>query len=114
MAGITPKELDLVETSAPFTFYAALLLDELGLAPDGEVAGFLAQGGIDQDGGLAFNTSGGNLSFGQSGQGLYLLLEAVEQLRKRARGRQVSNAKTALVHAHGGVMSSNAVVILTT
>lgn len=114
MAGVTPGELDLVETSAPFTFFAALLLEELGLAPEGDVAGFLARGGIDQEGGLPFNTSGGNLSFGQSGQGLYLLLEAVEQLRKEARGRQVNDAETALVHAHGGVMSSNAVVILTT
>lgn len=114
MAGITAAELDLVETSAPFTFFAALLLDELGLAPGGDVAGFLAGGGIAQEGGLAFNTSGGNLSFGQSAQGLYLLLEAIEQLRHEARGRQVRDAKVALVHGHGGVMSSNAVVILAT
>jgi len=112
MAGVAPAQLDLVETSAPFTFLAALLLDELGIVPDGDVAGFLERGGIDQDGGLAFNTSGGYLSFGQSAQGLYLLLEAIEQLRHEARGRQVNNARLALVHGHGGVMSSNAVVIL--
>lgn len=112
MAAIGPGDVDLVETSAPFTFHAALMLEELGLAPDGDVARFIAGGGIDRDGGLAFNTSGGNLSFGQSGQGLYLLLEAVEQLRGKARGRQVPGARAALVHGHGGVMSSNAVVIL--
>jgi acetyl-CoA acetyltransferase len=113
MAGIGPSDLDVVETSAPFTFLAALMLEELGLAPHGDIAGFLRRGGIDRDGGLAFNTSGGNLSFGQSAQGLYLLLEAVEQLRREARGRQVRDAEIALVHGHGGVTSSNAVVILT-
>ena len=112
MAGIGPHDIHVVETSAPFTFLAALVLEELGLAAEGQVGGFIAAGGIDREGGIAFNTSGGNLSFGQSGQGLYLLLEAVEQLRGQARGRQVPNAHVALVHAHGGVMASNAVVIL--
>lgn len=112
MAGVGPPDIDLVQTSAPFTFFAALMLEELGFAPPGEVGRFIREGGVDHDGGLPFNTSGGNLSFGQSGQGLYLALECIEQLRGEARGRPVRGARLALVHGHGGVMASHAVAIL--
>jgi len=111
MAGTGPEAVDLVQTSAPFSFAAALAIEELGLVP-GSVAEFIRRGGIDRDGGLPFNTSGGNLSFGQSGQGLYLALEAVEQLRGEARGRQVDGCGVAMVHGHGGLLGSHAVVIL--
>jgi acetyl-CoA acetyltransferase len=112
MAHLKPTDIDLVQTSAPFTFFAALMLEELGFAPSGKVGAFIREGGIDLAGGLPFNTSGGNLSFGQSGQGLYLALECIEQLRGEARGRQVADARLALVHGHGGVMASHAVAIL--
>lgn len=42
------------------------------------------------------------------------LAETVLQLRHAAGARQVPNARTALVHAQGGIMSSHTTIILGT
>ena len=75
MSGLTPKDIDIVQTSAPFTFANLMMLEELGFCARGEGGEFVASGGIDYDGGLPFNTMGGYLSFGQVAQGLYNLHE---------------------------------------
>ncbi|GAA5147509.1 thiolase family protein [Microbacterium pseudoresistens] len=111
-AGISPRDLDLVETSAPFSYVALMMLEELGICERGGAGRFVAEGGIDFDGGLPFNTNGGYLSFGQVAQGLYMLTEAIDQIRGRAAGRQVADAHRALIHSHGGPLASHAVCII--
>jgi Thiolase C-terminal domain-like len=44
--------------------------------------------------------------------GLLLIVEAVRQLRGECNDRQVQNAKVALVHGNGGVLSSQVTAIL--
>jgi acetyl-CoA acetyltransferase len=44
--------------------------------------------------------------------GIFLLIEAVRQLRGEAGERQVEAARTALVHGTGGTLSSGSTVIL--
>ncbi len=44
--------------------------------------------------------------------GLFLLIEAVRQLRGECGARQVKNCEVALSHGNGGVLSSQATVIL--
>ncbi len=112
MAGMKPSDIHLAQTSAPFSFLVALMTEELGFCKKGEGGAFVGSGGIDYDGGLPFNTSGGYLSFGQSSQGLYLAVECIEQLRGQARGRQVKDAQVALVHGHGGPNACHSVMIL--
>jgi acetyl-CoA acetyltransferase len=112
MAGLTNHDVDLAQTSAPFSFFAAMTLEEFGYCDPGEGGRFAEQGGIDYEGGRPFNTSGGYLSFGQSAQGQYLLLESIAQLRGQAIGRQVPHARVALVHGHGGPMACHTVVLL--
>lgn len=112
MAGLTNADVDLAQTSAPFTFFVLMMLEELGYCEPGEGGRFVESGGIDFDGGRAFNTNGGYLSFGQSAQGLYLMDETIHQLRGQAPGHQVPNARVGLVHGHGGPMACHTVVLL--
>ena len=112
MAGVTAKEIDVVQSSAPFTFANLMMLEELGFCAEGEGGAFVEGGGIDYDGGLAFNTMGGYLSFGQVAQGLYNLQETIDQLWGRAEGRQVQGAQIGMVHGHGGPMACHSVVIV--
>jgi hypothetical protein len=44
--------------------------------------------------------------------GLFLLIESVRQLRGECGERQVANCEIALAHGNGGVLSSQATVIL--
>ena len=46
--------------------------------------------------------------------GLFLLIEAVRQLRGECGARQVKDCEVALAHGNGGVLSSQATVILGT
>jgi hypothetical protein len=43
---------------------------------------------------------------------IFLVIEAVAQLRREAGERQVPKADVALVHGNGGVLSSQATAIL--
>jgi len=112
MAGLKNADADLAQSSAPFTFFSLMMLEELGYCGPGEAGAFVDGGGIDYEGGRPYNTSGGYLSFGQSAQGLYLLLETIQQLRGHALGRQVLGAKIGLVHGHGGPMAAHTVVLV--
>ena len=112
MAGLKPADIDVAQSSAPFSFANLMMLEELGFCGPGEGGAFVEDGGIDYDGGLPFNTMGGYLSFGQVAQGLYNLHETIDQLWDRAEGRQVSAAKVGLVHGHGGPMACHSVVIV--
>jgi len=112
MSGLSPKDVDLVQTSAPFTFANVLMLEELGFCGVGEGGAFVESGGVDYDGGLPFNTTGGYLSFGQSGQGLYLLKEVADQIAGQPEGRPVPDAKIGMVHGHGGPNACHSVMLV--
>ncbi len=112
MSGLKPKDIDIVQTSAPFSFANLMMLEEMGFCKRGEGGAFVESGGIDYDGGLPFNTNGGYLSFGQVAQGLYNLTDTIDQLWGRAEGKQVKDPKVGMVHGHGGVLACHAVVIV--
>ncbi len=46
--------------------------------------------------------------------GLFLLIEATHQLRGECGARQIAGCEVALAHGNGGVLSSQATVILGT
>jgi acetyl-CoA acetyltransferase len=112
LAGVGPADVDLVETSAPFTFLNMMILEDLGFCAKGEGKDFVGGGGVDFDGGLPFNTNGGYLSFGQAANGMHMAIEAVEQLRGEARGKQVKDPHRALLHFHGGPNAAHSALIL--
>jgi len=111
MAGLTPGDIDLAETSVPFTFANMMALEDLGFCKKGEGKDFVRGGGISYDTGLPFNTNGGYLSFGQAPHGMHMAVEAIQQLRGQAQGKQVTQARRGLAHFHGGPLAGHCVMI---
>jgi acetyl-CoA acetyltransferase len=113
MAGMRAADMDVVALYDAFTINTILFLEDLGFCPKGEGGRFVSGGHIGPKGGLAVNTNGGGLSYCHPGMyGLFLLIEAVRQLRGGCGARQVEQAATAIVHGNGGVLSAQATVIL--
>lgn len=113
MARLTPSEIDLVQVYDSFTITVLLQLEDLGFCEKGSAGAFIQERDISPGGGFALNTSGGGLSYCHPGLfGIFLLIEAVRQLRGECGERQVPNARTALCNGMGGVLSSSSTVIL--
>lgn len=113
MAGMTPADIDVVEIYDSFTISVIMALEDLGFCKKGEGGSFVGGGRIAPGGALPSNTSGGGLSYTHPGAlGIFLIIEAVRQLRAECGDRQVDNAKRALVHGIGGWLSSHATLIL--
>jgi len=115
MAGVAPKDVDVLELYDAFTINTILFLEDLGFCAKGEGGAFVSGGRIAPGGALAVNTNGGGLSCVHPGMyGIFLLVEAVRQLRQEAGERQVRNARVALAHGNGGVLSSQITALLGT
>ena len=113
MARLAPRDIALAALYDAFTINTILFLEDLGFCPKGEGGRFVAGGAIAPGGRFPVNTNGGGLSYCHPGMyGLFLLIEAVRQLRGDCGARQVAGAETAIVHGNGGVLSAQATVIL--
>jgi len=112
MAGLGPADMDMAQIYDAFTIMVLLGLEDLGFCRKGE-GGRMIDAGIGPGAGFPVNTSGGGLRYCHPGMfGIFLLVEAVRQLRNECGRRQVANARHALVHGFGGVLAGNATVIL--
>jgi acetyl-CoA acetyltransferase len=112
-AGVRPDEIDVCELYDAFTYMLLVTLEDLGFCAKGEGGPFVEGGRLLVDGPLPTNTDGGGLSACHPGQrGLFLMVEAVRQLRGECAGRQVPDARLACVSATGGWFCSNATMIL--
>jgi acetyl-CoA acetyltransferase len=115
MAGLMARDIDVLELYDAFTINTLLFLEDLGFCAKGEGGAFVEGGAIAPGGRLPVNTNGGGLSCVHPGMyGIFALIEAVRQLRGEAGERQVQGAQTALAHANGGTLSSQATAILGT
>jgi acetyl-CoA acetyltransferase len=115
MAKLGPADVDVLELYDAFTINTVLFLEDLGFCKKGEGGAFVTEGRIAPKGSLAVNTNGGGLSYCHPGMyGLFLLIEAVRQLRGECGARQVKDCEVAIAHGNGGVLSSQATVILGT
>lgn len=116
MAGVTPQDIDLLETDAGTSNAVPLMLEDLGFCEKGEGGRLLREGTLDpEDGDIAFNTDGGGITAGQSGVTLYVdrVIECLRQLRGEALGRQAPDVERGLVYATGGPLyACNTVAIL--
>ena len=117
MAGVKPKDVDVVQLYDAFTINVLVGLENLGFCRYGEAKDFIKDGRIEPGGSFPLNTQGGGLSYCHPGMfGIFLLIEAVRQLRgdytREEPKRQIKGAKVALCHGTGGIFSSHATVIL--
>ncbi|ANS65958.1 hypothetical protein SLINC_3734 [Streptomyces lincolnensis] len=90
-AGVRPDDIDFAEIYDAFTYMTLVTLEDLGFCGKGEGGAFVEKGRLLVEGGeLPVNTDGGGLSAQHPGmRGLFLLVEAVRQLRGEAGARQV-------------------------
>src|SRR5215217_4889755 len=113
MAGIKHNDIDVVEVYDSFTYTVLLSLEDLGFCAKGEGGAFVSGQRTAPGGDFPLNTSGGGLSYTHPGMfGIFLLIEAVRQLRGECGARQVPDAEVALVNGMGGYLSSSATAIL--
>jgi acetyl-CoA acetyltransferase len=115
MAGLRPPDVDVVQLYDAFTINPIVFLEDLGFCAKGEGGPFVAGGGIAPGGRLPVNTNGGGLSHTHPGMlGVFLIIEAVRQLRGEAGERQQPGVDVALVHGNGGALSAQATAVLGT
>ena len=113
MAKLRPSDVDVAELYDAFTINTILFLEDLGFCPKGEGGRFVAGGAIAPGGTFPVNTNGGGLSYCHPGMyGIFLLIEAARQIRGECGARQIEGCEVALAHGNGGVLSSQATVIL--
>lgn len=115
MAGLGVGDVDVVQVYDSFTITVLLALEDLGFCAKGEGGAYFAANGSGPDARVPINTSGGGLAYCHPGMfGLFLIIEAVRQLRGEAAGRQVADPEVALVHGIGGSLSSHATLVFGT
>ncbi|PKW09287.1 Acetyl-CoA acetyltransferase [Streptomyces sp. 1222.5] len=118
-AGVRPSEIDFAEIYDAFTYMTLVTLEDLGFCAKGEGGAFVEKGRLLVRGGdLPVNTDGGGLSAQHPGmRGLFLLVEAVRQLRGEAGERQVQARdgmppRLGVASGTGGWFCSSGTVVL--
>lgn len=112
-AGVVPSDIDVAALYDAFTIMLLETVEDLGFCAKGEGGPFVASGALRRGGALPTNPDGGGLAACHPGQrGLFLVVEAVRQLRGEAGDRQVPDAALACVSGTGGWFCTSGTVIL--
>ena len=112
MAGLKPSDVGVAEFYDAFSINTVLFLEDLGFVKKGEAGAFVAAGNTGPGGKLPVNTNGGGLSCVHPGMyGMFVSIEAVEQLRGNTGERQVKGAEVALANGNGGLLSNQSTAI---
>ncbi|OBF17236.1 acetyl-CoA acetyltransferase [Mycobacterium sp. ACS4331] len=112
-AAVSPGDIDVCQVYDSFTSTVLITLEDLGFCAKGEGGPFISSGALRPGGALPTNTDGGGLASCHPGmRGMFLMVEAVRQLRGDCGQRQVTDARLACVHAMGGFFSHSATMIL--
>jgi acetyl-CoA acetyltransferase len=112
-AGLQPQDVDVCELYDAFTYMLLITLEDLGFCAKGEGGSFVEGGRLLTGGSLPTNTDGGGLSACHPGmRGLFLIVEAVRQLRGECGPRQVAGAEVACVSGTGGWFCSSGTMLL--
>jgi acetyl-CoA acetyltransferase len=114
-AGVKPGDVNVLMGYDSFTITQLLHFEDLGFCAKGEGGPFVESTNTGPGGTLPTNTNGGGLSYTHPGMyGMFLLVEAVRQLRGEADARQVPGCEIAVAHGSGGVLSCMSTTVLGT
>ena len=104
MAGIEPKDLDMIELHDAFSIAELVYYEALGLAERGHAVDLIRDGRTTFGGDVVVNPSGGLLAKGHpvGASGVAQAVEAFWQLTGQAGDRQIDEARWALTHVTGG------------
>lgn len=104
MAGVDPRDLNLVEIHDAFTAEELVHYEDLQLCARGDAVGLLRSGATSPGGRIPVNPSGGLLSLGHplSSSGVRNIGEIALHLRGEAGERQIPGAKLGLAQMLGG------------
>jgi len=106
-AALTPADVRMAMIYDSFTITVLVTLEDLGFCKKGEGGAFVGNGRLRLGGALPLNTDGGGLSSNHPGmRGIFLVIEAVKQLRGECGPRQVKDCRIALVHGTGGALGN--------
>ncbi len=113
-AGLSPKDIDLLEVHDAFSILGVMALEDLGFARKGSGVRLVKDGECARNGRLPTNTFGGLKARGHpvGASGVYQLAELALQLSNRAGKCQVADANTGMAQSVGGIGSTVAVHIL--
>jgi acetyl-CoA acetyltransferase len=115
MAGVSVPDVDVLMGYDSFTITQLLHFEDLGFCKKGEGGPFVESTNIGPGGELPTNTNGGGLSYTHPGMyGMFLIVEAVRQLRGECGDRQVPDAQIAVAHGSGMVLSCMSTAVLGT
>jgi acetyl-CoA acetyltransferase len=118
-AGVGPADVDVAEVHDAAASAELMAYEQLGLCPEGEAPGLVAEEATRLGGRLPVNPSGGLECRGHpvGATGLGQLVELTWQLEGRAEGRQIPGARVALAQNAGGHLGDDnatcAVTLLT-
>lgn len=112
-AGITPKDVDMMEVHDAFTIAEIIIYEMLGLAERGRGVELVREGVTAFHGEIPVNPSGGLKSKGHpiGATGVGMVAEIYWQLRGEAGERQVPGAEVGLVENHGGTGATSVVAV---
>ncbi|MGB9980255.1 thiolase domain-containing protein [Methanobacterium sp.] len=113
MAGLEPKNIDLVEVHDCFSINGLLAVEDLGFVEKGKGGIAIEEGMTELDGKIPVNPSGGLKARGHplGATGIAQAAEIVWQLRGEAGKRQVDGAQIGMTHNIGGTGGTAAVHI---
>ena len=103
MAGITPQQVDLLQTYDDYPVISGMQMEDLGFCDKGAAGEFIKENTFTVDGTFPHNTSGGQLSVGQAGAagGFLGLVEAIRQVTGEAVENAVPDARIAAISGFG-------------
>lgn len=114
-AGVKPEDIDVAELHDCFSIAEVLAIEDMGFSKRGEAlrdikSGFFTLGGKK----TIINSSGGLKACGHpvGATGIKQIVELTDQLRGKAEGRQVTDARIGLAHNVGGTGAVAAIHIL--